>query len=156
MRIQRGQIGVIGAGECSQKEYKTAFDVGKGIAEIGYVLVCGGLGGVMEGACKGAKEDRGLSVGVLPGDSLTDSNKYVDIKIVTSLSHARNNLVVRSSDLLVAIGGGYGTLSEIAIAFKLSKKVIGIKTWEVSPEIINVSNANEALSELKKLMASNR
>ncbi len=142
------QIGVIGAGECSAKDYKIAYEVGKEIANAGAVLVCGGLGGIMEGTCKGAKENKGVTVGILPGDSKKDANPYVDISIVTSLSHARNNLVVRSSDVIIAIKGGYGTLSEIAIALKIGKKVIGIDTWDVSEEIIQATDAKDAVRKV--------
>ncbi|OGL45333.1 MAG: TIGR00725 family protein [Candidatus Schekmanbacteria bacterium RBG_16_38_11] len=142
------QIGVIGAGECSAKDYKIAYEVGREIANAGAVLVCGGLVGIMEGACKGAKENKGVTVGILPGDSKKDANPYVDISIVTSLSHARNNLVVRSSDVIIAIKGGYGTLSEIAIALKIGKKVIGIDTWDVSEEIIQATDAKDAVRKV--------
>ena len=142
------QIGVIGAGECSAKDYKIAYEVGREIANAGAVLVCGGLGGIMEGTCKGAKENKGVTVGILPGDSKKDANPYVDISIVTSLSHARNNLVVRSSDVIIAIKGGYGTLSEIAIALKIGKKVIGIDTWDVSEEIIQATDAKDAVRKV--------
>jgi len=139
------QIGVIGASECSAEEYKIAYEVGKEIARTGAVLVCGGLGGIMEGACKGARENNGITVGILPGESKHDANPYVDVSIVTALSHARNNLVVRSSDVIIAIKGGYGTLSEIAIALKIGKKVIGIDTWNISKEIIKASDAKDAV-----------
>jgi len=142
------QIGVIGAGECSAKDYKIAYEVGREIANAGAVLVCGGLGGIMEGACKGTKKNKGVTVGILPGDSKKDANPYVDISIVTSLSHARNNLVVRSSDVIIAIKGGYGTLSEIAIALKIGKKVIGIDTWDVSEEIIQATDAKDAVRKV--------
>ncbi len=144
------QIGVIGASKCSEKDYQVAYEVGKGIAQSGAMLVCGGLGGTMEGACKGAKENGGITIGILPGSSKDDANPYVTIIIVTSLNHARNNLIVRSSDALIAIRGEYGTLSEIAIALKIGKKVIGIDTWKISEDIIEATDAADAVKKAVK------
>jgi len=138
-------IGVIGAGRCSNETYESARKVGAGIAEMGATLVCGGLGGVMEGACRGAREAGGQTVGILPGHDKTQANPYVAIPIVTDLGHARNVLVVRSSDLLIAISGGYGTLSEISIALKIGKPVIGLATWPNMDEVRYVGTAEEAL-----------
>jgi uncharacterized protein (TIGR00725 family) len=95
------------------------------------VLICGGLGGVMEAACRGAKQTGGTTVGILPGDDRSAANPYVDIVIPTGLGEARNAVVVRSADALIAIGGAYGTLSEIAFALKAGKLVVGLGTWEV-------------------------
>src|ERR671926_372725 len=112
-------IGVIGPAEASEAEYRTGEEVGREVARRDGVLVCGGLGGVMEAACRGAKSEGGLTVGIVPGFSIYDANPYVDIPIVTGISHARNVIVVRSSSAIIAIGGSYGTLSEIAFALKL-------------------------------------
>jgi uncharacterized protein (TIGR00725 family) len=95
------------------------------------VLVCGGLGGVMEAACRGAKEAGGTTVGILPGTERSDANAYVDIAIPTGLGQARNAIVARAADALVAVGGGYGTLSEIALALRHDKRVVGLATWEI-------------------------
>jgi uncharacterized protein (TIGR00725 family) len=95
------------------------------------VLVCGGLGGVMEAACRGAKESGGTTVGILPGTDRSAANPYVDVAVATGLGEARNALVVRAADALVAIGGGYGTLSEVALALKAGKRVVGLGTWDV-------------------------
>ena len=149
------QIGVIGASKCSEKDYQVAYEVGKGIAKAGAVLICGGLGGIMEGACKGAKENGGVTVGILPGSSKNDANPHLTISIVTSLSHARNNLIVRSSDALIAIKGEYGTLSEIAIALKIEKKVIGIDTWKISEEIIKAIDAQDAVKKALSVIKKN-
>jgi hypothetical protein len=145
------QIGVIGAADCSSEGASLAFQVGKLLAQHGAVLVCGGLGGVMESAARGAKESGGSTVGILPGTDLSEANPFIDIKIVTGLSHARNILVVRSSEVLIAIEGGYGTLSEIAIALKLGKPVIGLNTWNIDPGIIQVKTADEAVAKALKL-----
>ena len=139
-------IGVIGAGSCNNETYESARRVGIGIAAMGATLVCGGLGGVMEGACRGAHEAGGQTVGILPGHDRAQANPYVAIPIVTDLGQARNVVVVRSSDLLIAISGGYGTLSEISIALKIGKPVIGLTTWPDIDEVQYVSSAQEALN----------
>jgi uncharacterized protein (TIGR00725 family) len=101
------------------------------LAERGAVLVCGGLGGVMEAACRGAKEGGATTIGILPGSDRSAANPFVDLAIPTGLGEARNALVVRSADALIAVGGGYGTLSEIALALKAGKRVAGIESWDV-------------------------
>ena len=141
------QIGVIGAGQCSSEIEKLAEEVGKEIARNKAVLVCGGLGGVMEASARGAKQEGGNTVGILPGVSFEDANPFIDIPIVTGLSHARNVLVVRSSHALIAIEGGYGTLSEIAIALKIGKPVVGLRTWKISEEIVTVETPQEAVKK---------
>jgi len=143
-------IGVIGAGSCDDRIYRIAEEMGSRIAESGAVLICGGLGGVMEAASKGAKGAGGLTIGILPGFDKANANSYIDIPIVTGLSHARNVLVVRSSDIIIAIAGGYGTLSEIALALKMDKIVIGIETWEGIDDIIRVKSPNEAMERIKE------
>jgi uncharacterized protein (TIGR00725 family) len=135
------QIGVIGAGDCSPEEYHAAEEVGRIIAKGGGFLCCGGLSGVMEAACKGAKEAGGLTIGIIPGTG--GENRYLDVVIRTGLSHARNVVLVQSVDALVAVGGAYGTLSEIAIAMKIGKKVFGLSTWEV-PGVVACSSPEEA------------
>jgi uncharacterized protein (TIGR00725 family) len=147
-------IGVIGAGQCNDEIYEEARSVGAGIAKAGATLVCGGLGGVMEGACQGAYEAGGQTVGILPGADKAQANPYVMIPIVTDLGHGRNILIVRSSDILVAISGGYGTLSEICIALKLGKPVIGLHTWANMEGIRYVTTPEAALEALSSLMLS--
>ena len=95
------------------------------------MLVCGGLGGVMEAACRGAKEAGATTVGILPGTDRAAANAFVDVAVPTGLGEARNALVVRAADALVAVGGGYGTLSEIALALKAGKRVVGLGTWDI-------------------------
>ncbi|MBI5207972.1 MAG: TIGR00725 family protein [Candidatus Firestonebacteria bacterium] len=124
------QIGVIGASSCSTLVSNIAEKVGEYIAKHKAVLVCGGMGGIMEAACRGAKKTGGITIGILPTDNIHGSNPYVDIKIPTDMGHARNIIVVHSSDAIIAISGGFGTLSEIAIALKLNIPVIGLGTWE--------------------------
>ncbi len=123
------QIAVIGHGQATPGEYEAAYATGRLVAEKGAVLVCGGLSGVMEAACKGARNAGGITVGILPGT--VGGNPYLDIVIRTGLGHARNILVVLSADAVIAVGGEYGTLSEIAIALKSCRPVYGINTWDI-------------------------
>lgn len=146
------QIGVIGAASCNKDVEQVAEEVGREIARKGAILICGGLGGVMEASARGAKAEGGITLGILPGFDPSDANPFIDIKIVTGLSHARNVLVVRSSDTLVAISGGYGTLSEIAIALKLNKPVVGLETWNISPSVVQAGNAKEAVKKAVELL----
>lgn len=120
---------MVGPGEGG--DLAAAERVGRELGSRGAVLVCGGLGGVMEAACRGAKEAGATTVGILPGTDRAAANEFVDVAIPTGLGEARNALVVRAADALVAVGGGYGTLSEIALALKAGKRVVGIGTWDV-------------------------
>lgn len=145
-------ISVIGAGSCDKDVYSLAEEVGKLVAQKGATLVTGGLGGVMEAASKGAKEAGGITVGILPGFSKEEANRFVTIPVATGLSHARNIIVARSADAVIAFSGEYGTLSEIAIALKLSKPVIGIKTWENIEGVIKADSAEEAVNRAFELI----
>lgn len=138
-------IGVIGAGDANEEERKIAEAVGAEIARRGYTLVCGAMGGVMEAACRGAKSEDGITIGIIPGDSKADCNQYVDIPVVTAMGHARNVIVVSSSDAVIAIGGSFGTLSEIAFALRLEVPIIGINTWDVSTEINKAETPKQAV-----------
>lgn len=149
-----GIIGVIGASMAEAEDINIAYEIGQEIALKGYILLCGGMGGVMEAACRGAKLQHGTTIGILPGKVPSEANKYVDIPIVTGLSHARNIIIVRSSHAIIAVGGEFGTLSEIAFALKLNKPVVGINTWNVSENIIKADNAKEAVYKAIKLIAS--
>ena len=146
------QIGVIGAGQCSSRTSLLAEEVGKEIARAGAVLVCGGLGGVMEAAARGAQGEGGITVGILPGESFDDANPFIQIPVVTGLGHARNVLVVRSAQVLIAVKGGYGTLSEVALALKMGKPVIGLHSWDVSKKIIQVETPQEAVKKALRLL----
>jgi len=105
--------------------------VGRALGERGAVVVCGGLAGVMEAACRGAKDAGGATLGILPGLDRSDANPYVDVAVPTGLGEARNALVVRAADALIAVGGEWGTLSEIALAMRAGKRVVGLGTWEL-------------------------
>jgi len=138
-------IGIIGFGGNDEKLNMLAYETGIHIAEYGLILFCGGLGGIMEAACRGASEKGGITVGILPGGSHFDANKYIDIPVVTNMGEARNVILVRSSTVLIAIGGGFGTLSEISFGLKLEVPVIGLRTWDISEKIIKASNPSDAV-----------
>ncbi|MGD9039171.1 MAG: TIGR00725 family protein [Desulfobacteraceae bacterium] len=144
-------VGVIGAGDCSEKTYQMARHLGARIGKKGWILVCGGLGGVMEAAARGCTEAGGMTVGILPGLDKTSANLYIKIPLATGLGEGRNLLVVRASDVLVSVAGGYGTLSEIALALKVNKPVIGLETWEDIQGVQYVSDAEEAIQKISEL-----
>jgi uncharacterized protein (TIGR00725 family) len=116
--------------------------VGRLVAERGAVVVCGGLGGAMESACRGAKQAGGLTVGLLPGSDRAEANAFVDVALPTGLGEARNALVVGAADVVIAVGRGYGTLSEIALALRAGKRVIGLDSWDV--EGVDAADGPEA------------
>ena len=145
-------IGVIGGSMCLEEDAQTARRVGELIAENGYILICGGLTGIMEATARGCTSKGGISVGILPGSSADDANEWIGIPVVTSMSHARNNIIVRSSDAIISIGGGLGTLSEIAIALKTGKDVIGINTWDVDERIIRADDAEDAIGKMQEIL----
>jgi uncharacterized protein (TIGR00725 family) len=132
--LEKKLIGVIGGGTCSEAEVKTAEEVGRRLASQGAILVCGGLGGVMEAACRGASIEGGITIGILPGEDRQLANPYVQIPIVTGLGYARNVVVVKSAQAIIAIGGSYGTLTEIAYALQNGVPVIGLNTWSLSKD----------------------
>jgi uncharacterized protein (TIGR00725 family) len=140
-------VGVIGGSESSEEVCALAREVGREVARRGHVLVCGGLGGVMEAAARGAREEGGLTIGVLPTGSRADANPYIDVAIATDMGHARNAIIANTSDALIAVGGSYGTLSEISFGLKLGKKVVSLKSWDFDPSIVVVSRAAEAVAK---------
>jgi uncharacterized protein (TIGR00725 family) len=137
-------VSVVGPGEAGPEVVVAAEAVGRELAARGAVVVCGGLGGAMEAACRGAKDAGGTTVGLLPGLDRRDANPYVDVAVLTGLGEARNALVVRTADALVAVGGGYGTLAEIGLALRTGKRVVGLWTWEIDG-IEAVSSPEEAV-----------
>ena len=150
-------IAVIGGNQCSPQEAQLAEEVGRELAKRGAILVCGGLGGIMEAACKGASSADGITIGILPGDSRQAANRYVQIPIVTGLGYARNLAVVKSAQAVIAIAGSYGTLSEISHALQSGIPVIGLNTWSLSrngqqdKSIIPAQNAVEAVNKALSL-----
>lgn len=138
-------IAVIGSGLEDDTLNGLAGQVGELIAESGCVLVNGGLEGVMRESAKGAKSKGGLTIGFLPGLDPAAANQYIDVPVPTGLGEMRNLLIVRSAAAVIAIGGGYGTLSEIALALKASKPVIGLLTWDISPDITKAVDGAEAV-----------
>jgi len=128
---QRIRIAVIGGSRPGRPAAEAALEVGRLIARAGAVVVCGGLGGVMEAACRGAREEGGLAIGILPGASPADANPWVDVAVATGLGYTRNALVVMNADAVIAVDGEYGTLSEIAYGKIHGKTVVGLGTWEV-------------------------
>jgi uncharacterized protein (TIGR00725 family) len=122
-------VAVVGDGGFRESSDPIAEDVGRELAMHGCILVCGGLGGVMEAACRGAKSAGGATVGILPGESRSHANPYVDVVIPTGMGELRNALIVRAADVVIAVGGEFGTLSEVAFALKTGKPVVGIGTW---------------------------
>ncbi|MFQ5675104.1 MAG: TIGR00725 family protein [bacterium] len=146
-------IGVIGGGRCSPEIEEMALEVGALIAQRNATLICGGLGGVMRAACMGAKSKNGETIGVLPGYRKDEANPHVDIPIVTGLADARNIIVVRSSDAVIAIDGKDGTLSEISFCFICDVPVIGLKSWAFDPRIIQANTPKEAVDKAFSLLA---
>ena len=150
-------IAVIGGNEPSTEEAQVAEEVGRELARRGAVLVCGGLGGVMEAACRGAQAESGLTIGILPGESRQSANPYVQIPIVTGMGYARNVAVVKSAQAVIAVGGSYGTLSEIGHALQSGIPVIGLNTWSLfkngkqDNSIIPAQNPVEAVDKALNL-----
>ncbi|MEN6561832.1 MAG: TIGR00725 family protein [Acidobacteriota bacterium] len=128
---KRIRVAVIGGSRPGRQAVEAAVEVGRLIARAGAVVVCGGLGGVMEAASRGAREEGGLVVGILPGSSPADANPWVDVPIATGLGYTRNALVVMNADAVIAVDGEYGTLSEIAYGKIHGKRVVGLGSWEV-------------------------
>ncbi len=144
-------IAVIGGQHSNPEEDRLAYEVGKLIAEGEHILICGGLSGVMEAACRGAKEAGGTTVGILPGPFRSDANEFVDVAVATDMGQSRNGIIVRTADAVIAVGGEYGTLSEIAMALKMGKHVVAIQSWSLMRQglkderIIEAPDAETAL-----------
>lgn len=154
---KRKLIAVIGGRKPSDEEARLAEEVGCEIARQDAILICGGLSGVMKAACKGAQSQGGLTIGILPGNDRRSANRYVQIPIVTNLGYARNVIVVKSAQAIIAIGGGYGTLTEIGYALDARIPVIGLNTWSFSrnkhidKSIIRTKSAKEAVKKALEL-----
>ena len=149
-------IAVIGGGQCSTKEAVLAETVGRELAKREVILVCGGLGGVMEAACRGATIESGLTIGILPGDDPATCNPFVQIPVATGIGYARNIAVVKSAQAVIAIDGDYGTLSEIGYALKADIPVIGLNTWSLSrngQEDKSIIEAEDAVDAVEKAVS---
>ncbi|MDD3296077.1 MAG: TIGR00725 family protein [Candidatus Omnitrophica bacterium] len=143
-------VAVIGGHKCSKRVYKIAQLTGSLIGDRGWVLVCGGGPGVMEAACKGAKSAGGLTVGILPSYDGAEANKFLDVRLPTGFGYARNILVARAADAIIAIDGEYGTLSEIAFALNPPKKlVVGLGTWDIKG-VVKAASPKEAINCVEK------
>ena len=150
---RKRMVAVIGGGQCSDEEAELAREVGRRLAREDVILVCGGMGGVMEAACQGAREEGGITLGILPGEIRAMANAYVQIPVVTGLGYARNVAVVKSAQAVIAVGGSYGTLSEIGHALQSYIPVVGLNTWALAKDgsedgaIISASSPDEAVNK---------
>ncbi len=147
------QIGVIGARYCSSKICFVAEELGQLIAKEGWTLICGGRSGVMEAACRGAIQAGGVTIGILPDSTDAKANPYLTYTIKTGMGEGRNVIIVHSADVLVAVDGKYGTLSEIALALARHKPVFGIGTWNI-PGVVEVENPANAVKKIKEVLGA--
>ena len=151
-------VAVIGASNATEWELATAEALGRSLGEAGCVLVCGGLGGVMNAAARGAEAAGGLSIGILPGDDRGIASRHLTLVIATGFGEARNAIVARTSDAVIAVGGEFGTLSEIALALKMGIPVIGVGTWELGRDdldvdpIVRANDVHEAMDALRRML----
>jgi len=150
-------ISVIGGSSPSRESYRMAELVGRELGKRGLMVCCGGLGGVMEAVCRGAKSEGGVTVGILPGDDPKEANSYVDIPICTGIGHARNVLVVKTGGAVIAVDGSYGTMSEIAHALAEGIPVVGLNTWtflregQLDSGVVLADNPRDAVEKAVKL-----
>jgi uncharacterized protein (TIGR00725 family) len=156
-------VGVIGSTKAEPDILRLAEEVGAEIAKRGAAVVCGGLGGVMEAVCKGARREGGLTIGIIPSDEKNDANPYVQIPIVTGMGMGRNVMLVKTADVIIAVGGEFGTLSEIAHALNIGKKVIGLRTWRLEkardrpiPNLIVASEPKQAVEIAVNLISAQK
>jgi uncharacterized protein (TIGR00725 family) len=143
-------VAVVGDGEASPAVEAEAETVGRLLAERGAVVVCGGLGGVMAAACRGAKEGGGITVGILPGGDRSEASRWVDVAVATGMGEARNAVIVRTTDVVLALAGGYGTLSEIALALRMGRPVVSLGSWDVE----GVRAAEDPLDAVDKALSA--
>ncbi len=138
-------VAVIGAGDASGEEYEQAHEVGRLVAERGGIVVCGGLSGVMEAAACGAKEAGGVAIGILPDEDRGRANESLTYSVATGAGQARNLAVVCSGDVIVAVGGEYGTLSEVGLALKVGRPVISLGSWDLGEHVTVILTPEEAI-----------
>ncbi|MCM8757472.1 MAG: TIGR00725 family protein [Candidatus Omnitrophica bacterium] len=144
-------VGIVGGRNCSKEVEKLAQELGKNLAKVADFLVCGGLGGVMKAVCKGFKSKGGVTIGIIPGYDKNDANPYVDIVIPSGLGLARNVLVVKTADVVVALPGEYGTLSEIAYCLQFGIPVISFRSWDIKG-VIKVNSLEELIIKIKQIL----
>jgi uncharacterized protein (TIGR00725 family) len=156
--LRRPYVAVIGASNALQWELATAEELGRRLADEGCVLVCGGLGGVMDAAARGCEAGGGVSIGILPGAHRDGASPHLTVAIASGFGEARNAIVARSADAMIAVGGEFGTLSEIALALKMGTPVIGLGTWALGRDdlardpIVRAETAEEAIEHLRRLL----
>ncbi|MHC1789209.1 TIGR00725 family protein [Solidesulfovibrio sp.] len=151
--VRPGRVSVIGAGRCDAVVFETARTLGNLLARYGLMIVCGGLGGVMTAVCQGAREAGGRTIGILPGDDAADANPFVEIPVVTGLGIARNVLVVKNGDVVVAVSGGAGTLSEIGLALKIGRPVVVLGHFGGIEGVIAAETPQQAAAVVQSLLA---
>ena len=147
-------VAVVGSGEAAGELYDAAREVGRLVAERGGVVVCGGLSGVMEAAARGATERGGVAIGVLPDEDRGRANPYLSYSVATGVGQARNLAVVCSADVVIAVGGEYGTLSEIGLTLKVGRPVVGLKSWELPGHVVVASSPAEAAERAFEALAA--
>jgi uncharacterized protein (TIGR00725 family) len=151
-------VAVIGASNATEWELTMAEQLGGQLAAEGAVVVCGGLGGVMNAVARGAEAAGGLSIGLLPGDDRADASRHLTVALATGFGEARNAIVARSADAVIAVGGEFGTLSEIALALKMGTPVIGLGTWELGRDdldrdpILRAETVEDAMAQLRRVL----
>jgi uncharacterized protein (TIGR00725 family) len=146
-------VAIVGASVAAEHEMKSAETIGRGLAKAGALIVCGGRGGVMAAACRGARDAGGVTIGILPGSDRSVANEWVQVAIPTGLGELRNGLVVRAADVVIAIGGAYGTLSEIALALRAGTPVLGLGTWNIDG-VEHQQTPEEAIARALELAAA--
>lgn len=145
-------VGVIGGHTCNSEVEQLAIELGKKLAKVAEILICGGLSGIMKAVCKGFKARNGLTIGIIPSYDKNDANEFVDIVIPTGLGLARNVLVVKSADVVVALPGEMGTLSEVAYCLQFKIPVVSLNSWDIKG-VIKVKTAEEAIREVEKWLS---
>ena len=144
-------VAVVGGSECTAAEGAVAEDVGRRLAQAGAIVLCGGLTGVMEAVAKGARAGGGLTIGILPGNDPADANRFIDIPLATGMGEMRNALIVRAAGAVIAIGGSYGTLSEIALALRIGTPVVGLH--DRFAETVDIPRAGDAAAAVDLALA---
>jgi uncharacterized protein (TIGR00725 family) len=138
-------VSVVGSGTASGELYEMAREIGRLVAKRDGILICGGRAGVMEAAARGATEAGGMAIGILPDEDRTRANEYLSYSIATGMGHARNLAVVCSGDVVIAVGGEYGTLSELGLARKVGRPVVALRSWELGEHVSVASSPEKAV-----------